>query len=141
MHFQEKRKVITSAYHFDIIWNTKFSPTNSFILRKHFTDNTGFRNFIDIYLFPLLHRLRSEILRIVSMTEIEKDPVFQISATDVVTISTNPYKKFVLIDNGGRRTGGDRRNYSYSIHLPERRARNDRRCGKDRRRYPRYKCE
>jgi hypothetical protein len=128
-------------YNFDIIGNTKCSFTNSFIFRKYFTDNTGFRKFIDIYPFLLLHRLRSEILRTVSMTEFEKDPLFQIPAADVVTISNNPYKRFVLIDNGGRRTGGDRRNYSYSIHLPERRARNDRRCGKDRRRYPRYKCE
>jgi hypothetical protein len=75
------------------------------------------------------------------MAEFEKDPMSQIPVTDVVTISINPYKKFALIDNGGRRTGGDRRNYSYSIHLPERRARNDRRSGIDRRRYPRYKCE
>jgi hypothetical protein len=75
------------------------------------------------------------------MAEIEKDPISQVPVTDVLTISTNPYKRFVLIDKGGRRTGGDRRNYSYSIHLPERRAPNDRRCGKDRRRYPRYKCE
>jgi hypothetical protein len=75
------------------------------------------------------------------MTELEKDPMSQIPVVDVVTISTNPYKRFVLIDNGGRRTGGDRRNYSYSIHLPERRARQDRRSGIDRRRYPRYKCE
>jgi hypothetical protein len=75
------------------------------------------------------------------MTELEKDPMSQIPVADVVTISTNPYKRFVLIDNGGRRTGGDRRNFSYSIHLPERRARKDRRSGIDRRRYPRYKCE
>ncbi|MGB5423132.1 MAG: hypothetical protein WBN03_13305 [Desulfobacterales bacterium] len=75
------------------------------------------------------------------MAELEKDPMPQMAVTGVLTISTNPYKRFMLIDNGGRRTGGDRRNYSYSIHLPERRARNDRRCGQDRRRYPRYKCE
>jgi hypothetical protein len=141
MHFQKKCKVVASAYNSDIIRNTKCSLTNSLISGKHFTDNTGFIHFIDLYPFTLLHRLRSEISRIVSMTEFEKDPLLQIPAIDVVTISTNPYKKFVLIDNGGRRTGGDRRNYSYSIHLPERRARNDRRCGKDRRRYPRYKCE
>ena len=65
----------------------------------------------------------------------------QIPVTGVVTISTNPYKRFMLIDNGGRRTGGDRRNYSYSIHLPERRDPKDRRSGRDRRRYPRYKCD
>ena len=43
------------------------------------------------------------------------------------------------IDNGGRRSGGDRRSYSYSVHLPERRSGQDRRSGKDRRRFPRYK--
>lgn len=75
------------------------------------------------------------------MAEFEKDPTYQTPVTGIVTISINSYKRFMLIDNGGRRTGGDRRNYSYSIHLPERRAREDRRCGRDRRRYPRYKCE
>jgi hypothetical protein len=42
-------------------------------------------------------------------------------------------------DNGGRRSGGDRRIYSYTMHFPERRSGNDRRKGKDRRRTPRYK--
>ena len=37
------------------------------------------------------------------------------------------------LDNGGRRTGGDRRKYSYSGHIPERRSENERRCGEDRR--------
>ena len=56
-------------------------------------------------------------------------------------IASNPYEKYKMIDNGGRRSGGDRRNYSYSIHLPERRETKDRRDGDDRRRLPRYKCE
>ena len=56
-------------------------------------------------------------------------------------VFTNPYEKYKMIDNGGRRSGGDRRNYSYSIHLPERRTNRDRRDGIDRRRFPRYKCE
>jgi hypothetical protein len=51
----------------------------------------------------------------------------------------NPYEKFKLIDRGGRRSGGDRRSYSYSVHLPERRSGKDRRSGVDRRRFPRYK--
>ena len=44
-----------------------------------------------------------------------------------------------LRDNGGRRSGVDRRQYSYTGHIPERRAgedrrsRLDRRCGEDRR--------
>jgi len=42
-------------------------------------------------------------------------------------------------DNGGRRSGGDRRTYSYTMHFPERRSGEDRRKSKDRRKTPRYK--
>jgi hypothetical protein len=42
-------------------------------------------------------------------------------------------------DKGGRRSGGDRRTYSYTLHVPERRSGADRRDGKDRRRIPRHK--
>jgi hypothetical protein len=38
-----------------------------------------------------------------------------------------------LPDNGGRRSGVDRRQFSYSTHIPERRAESDRRSGLDRR--------
>ena len=38
------------------------------------------------------------------------------------------------IANGGRRSGGDRRAFSYAIHLPERRSDIDRRSKLDRRR-------
>ena len=44
-----------------------------------------------------------------------------------------------LRDNGGRRSGVDRRQFSYTDHIPERRAgedrrsKGDRRCGEDRR--------
>ena len=38
-----------------------------------------------------------------------------------------------LIDNCGRREGIDRRHFSYSIHIPERRTGQDRRNRKDRR--------
>ena len=48
-------------------------------------------------------------------------------------------KHLILLDNGGRRSGGDRRNYSYSMHIPERRSGKDRRSGNDRRRFPRAK--
>jgi hypothetical protein len=47
--------------------------------------------------------------------------------------------QLVILDNGGRRFGGDRRNYSYSLHIPERRSGNDRRNGIDRRKFPRAK--
>lgn len=42
-------------------------------------------------------------------------------------------KEVFLSDNGGRRSGYDRRQFSYSDHIPERRANDDRRNGMDRR--------
>ncbi len=42
-------------------------------------------------------------------------------------------EKIMLIDNGGRRFGDDRRLYSYNGHLPERRSGENRRFGPDRR--------
>jgi len=46
-------------------------------------------------------------------------------------------EQLVVLDNGGRRSGGDRRNYSYTLHIPERRNGQDRRNGSDRRKFPR----
>jgi hypothetical protein len=43
----------------------------------------------------------------------------------------------VLIDNGGRRSGIDRRQFSYAVHIPERRAGGERRGIIDRRLKPR----
>ncbi|MGD9075934.1 MAG: hypothetical protein PVJ69_12045 [Desulfobacteraceae bacterium] len=40
---------------------------------------------------------------------------------------------FSLSDSGGRRSGTDRRQFSYDIHIPERRRGEDRRSGLDRR--------
>jgi len=40
-------------------------------------------------------------------------------------------------DNGGRRSGIDRRQFSYSGHMPERRSGEERRNGGDRRQAPR----
>ena len=39
----------------------------------------------------------------------------------------------VVIDNGGRRSGIERRSFSYAIHVPELRSGKDRRDGIDRR--------
>ncbi len=39
----------------------------------------------------------------------------------------------ILHDNGGRRLGVDRRQFSYNHHIPERRSEIDRRSGLDRR--------
>jgi hypothetical protein len=49
------------------------------------------------------------------------------------------FKKLISVDNGGRRSGGDRRNYSYTLHIPERRSGKERRSGDDRRKSPRIK--
>jgi len=38
-----------------------------------------------------------------------------------------------LSDNGGRRLGIDRRQFSYTSHIPERRSGKERRSGNDRR--------
>lgn len=42
-----------------------------------------------------------------------------------------------FLDNGGRRSGVDRRIFSYAVHIPERRMIEDRRLGIDRRKHPR----
>jgi hypothetical protein len=52
---------------------------------------------------------------------------------------TDILEQLVILDNGGRRSGGDRRNYSYTLHIPERRGGRDRRNGTDRRKFPRAK--
>ena len=46
-------------------------------------------------------------------------------------------QKMQIIDNGGRRSGADRRQFSYAFHIPERRVSSDRRSGEDRREEPR----
>lgn len=46
--------------------------------------------------------------------------------------------EFNIIDNGGRRKNGDRRTFSYTVHIPERRCGTDRRTGKDRRQHSRF---
>ena len=39
----------------------------------------------------------------------------------------------ILLDKGGRRSGTDRRRFSYTVHIPERRLSKDRRKNSDRR--------
>jgi hypothetical protein len=43
----------------------------------------------------------------------------------------------ILNDNGGRRSGIERREFSYTQHIPEQRSGKDRRSGNDRRLKPR----
>jgi hypothetical protein len=45
--------------------------------------------------------------------------------------------KSTLLDNGGRRLGIERRQFSYDFHIPERRSGKERRSGLDRRLKPR----
>jgi hypothetical protein len=42
-------------------------------------------------------------------------------------------KILAVHDNGGRRSGFDRRQFAYAVHIPERRNGDDRRIGGDRR--------
>jgi hypothetical protein len=67
--------------------------------------------------------------------------IFQpLDSVSAMEKNENEIKNMLIsIDNGGRRSGGDRRNYSYTIHIPERRGGQDRRCGEDRRKTPRFK--
>ena len=53
------------------------------------------------------------------------------------TYSKDILEQQASIDNEGRRTGSDRRNYSYTLHIPERRKGGDRRIVDDRRKVPR----
>ena len=43
------------------------------------------------------------------------------------------FEMLKLRDNGGRRSGVERRCFSYTLYIPERRSSTDRRSGKDRR--------
>lgn len=43
----------------------------------------------------------------------------------------------LMPDNGGRRSGADRREFNYTSHIPERRSGKERRSGLDRREKPR----
>ena len=51
----------------------------------------------------------------------------------------NSEDQILLWDKGGRRTGVNRRTFSYNLHIPERRSHNDRRKGYIRRKKNRIK--
>jgi len=51
----------------------------------------------------------------------------------LVLIMRDVYLSYTLSDHGGRRIGLERRRFSYSEHIPERRCGEDRRSGIDRR--------
>ncbi len=50
-------------------------------------------------------------------------------------------EKMVIKDNGGRRSGVDRRQFSYTSYIPERRSGVERRCGEDRRKITRLSSD
>ncbi|MEJ2096217.1 MAG: hypothetical protein P8Y38_03550 [Deltaproteobacteria bacterium] len=51
----------------------------------------------------------------------------------MMLIHTGLLHAMLEIDNKGRRSGIDRRQFSYAVHIPERRSGNERRSGDDRR--------
>ena len=53
----------------------------------------------------------------------------------------NSEDQILLWDKGGRRIGVDRRTFSYSLHIPERRSHKDRRKGDIRRKRNRIKTK
>ena len=59
--------------------------------------------------------------------------------TKVDVVESEP--PLVLQDNGGRRIGFDRRSFSYSLYIPERRSFEDRRKGENRRKRIRIKVK
>lgn len=60
-----------------------------------------------------------------------------ISALGHDIANENKQVESFITDNGGKRLGLDRREFSYDEHIPERRSGKDRRSGLDRRQKPR----
>ena len=54
---------------------------------------------------------------------------FDLGMGQMMDIEETPF----VLDNGGRRSGLDRRQYSYTGHIPERRTGEERRSGQERR--------
>ena len=80
----------------------------------------------------------SENLNIHSISICEMAMADTISKVDVA----GSEDQTILRDNGGRRIGVDRRSFSYSLHIPERRSHDDdRRKGDNRRKTNRIKAK
>ncbi len=74
-------------------------------------------------------------IHIISIYEIAMaDTFFKVGVADSEDLT-------ILRDNGGRRIGVDRRSFSYSLHIPERRSHDERRNGENRRKTPRIKTK
>jgi hypothetical protein len=65
------------------------------------------------------------------------DNIFDIDFDDSKSLVTIQNKGDRRMGKGDRRMGVDRRLFSYSLHIPERRTGKDQRTGKDRRKLPR----
>lgn len=59
----------------------------------------------------------------------------------IIDIDFNDPETQVTLRKDDRRTGIDRRHFSYSLYIPERRTGKNRRSGEDRRKLPRIKIE
>ena len=70
----------------------------------------------------------------VLMSMFKASDVFKVGVADSEDLT-------ILRDNGGRRIGVDRRSFSYSLHIPERRSHDERRNGENRRKTPRIKTK
>ncbi len=69
--------------------------------------------------------------------------IFEIAMADTISKVdvADSEDQTILRDNGGRRIGVDRRSFSYSLHIPERRSHDDRRKGDNRRKTNRIKAK
>ncbi len=63
----------------------------------------------------------------------ELDKNLRMALLDKDTPMDESIQKIMFLDNGGRRSGVDRRQFSYTSYIPERRSGEDRRKGGDRR--------
>jgi len=81
-----------------------------------------------------LHRIWHQAAE--SATHLSSNSVFTVKKND-----NDILERLIALDNGGRRSGGDRRCYSYTLHIPERRSGKDRRSGDDRRKISRSKIK
>lgn len=63
------------------------------------------------------------------------------SELNIVVEGNHDLSELIISDNGGRRIHNDRRRFSYTFHIPERRKGNDRRNVGDRRKSARLPNE
>lgn len=67
------------------------------------------------------------------LTLFERDILNREPELTILDEGDNDLSELIISDKGGRRVHNDRRQFSYTVHIPERRKGNDRRNGGDRR--------